>query len=718
MDDLTELQNTGYIIARVVIIDNCDDASRLSEVLSTTKYSQLNIAAYSKAEIDSELESSSFGENLSKSAFKTSIAGGRSVLHHYLYRDALTIPGSVVWVLDDDMRLSYLSNDMKIGKISAPQIVSEVIRLKKVGAAIGALRITGTPPIPGISTLRTQLLDIYYNLNKPPNSLPLESDLAYYSWSILSKEREYFYDYSQSHYSHLEFPSWANFHGTNSLPNILQGKANTRPRVWPAEVDNKLGFIPLGGSYLVLNPECLHEFPVVSPSISGIRGRRGDTFWGILNRYIRGRAINQCDLAIRQDRGSDSPHKFSLDHLFSDFVGSSFVRSMNTYYCTQEEFQGTLPARVRLSIGQDAVDAIVEQFRVHLEERRIQFLLNSYRIQGILNALKQLNAFKQNRFQTRELVGRFEPQFSTDQINEFNDRLRNFDKTDLEEFLASLKRSVKSYRQSSKTMEYDDDFISYSKGIVANLVPLKDLTYLGEGREGIVWSDGKYAYKHLRFGWSQFEQSHSEFLRHIILQQDISNHLVRLEQIIEDNGEIIFKTERYDGDVYVGGFLEDIIQLLRDCKTNQVVISNFHPHNLIVGSQGLKFCDIGSSIVPINDAEFLQMAKRAFLTYRFHFRNDLSEIMARSLYDDSIPELSGFNLFLKVFDISTKANVLDERLIELIKSKQPSRLLDYGCGKGLISEKLVKAGIEVMAYDIDKSIIERNKQRDTPVKYV
>lgn len=719
LDDLAELQGKEEFIARVVIVDSSDETSSLMEISSNTRYSMLEIIIHSRVEIDSVFRSNGFGDYLTSREFGDSIAGGRSVLHHYLFKESMKVPGSIVWVIDDDIRLSYLSKDRKKRKLLASQILDEAVRLKKMGVAIGALRITGDPPIPGISTLRTQLLDIYYNLSKSVSNLQSISHLADYSWSILSGYSEYFYDYSQSHYSHLEFPSWNNHHDTDSLLQIVQGKALTRPRFWPAELSDTLDFVPLGGSYLVLNPECLRDFPVISPNIDGINGRRGDTFWGILNRYIRGRAVVQCDIAVQQVRNFENSSALSLDLLFSDFIGSSFVRSISKYYYQQEKRMGTLPARVRLTIDEKSIDDIIRQFEVHLKERCIQYNLNAYRIQGILGALKQLRAFDQDLYQIRELVQHLGDLFSTSQIEQFSEKLGNVNRTALNDFLNSLKPNVKSYRQSFELADYDDDaFILYSRRMTSKLAPYRKLTYLGKGREGVVWTDGKYAYKHFKFGWSQFEQGHGNFLTEHILQQEVSDKLVKLKQIIEDDGELVFKVELYAGDAYKGGNLIDITRLLRDCKKNNIAISNFHPHNLIVGTDGLKFCDIGRSIVPLNDREFMQMAKRAFLTYRFHFREDLDEIMARALYDESIPELFGFDLFIRSLEWSTKTAVLDNCLIELVRLRKPSRLMDYGCGKGQISDELSRIGIDTVAYDIDDSIIQRNKQRGSSVKYI
>ena len=719
LDDLVDMQESKNSISRVVIIDNTGDSQGLMDRLSSTKYSCLNMITRSHAEIDPVLDSAGFGSHTTKEEFANSISGGRSVLHNFLYNESTKIPGSTVWVIDDDIRLSYLSSHGRKEKLNASRITSEIVRLKETGVAVATMRVTGDPPIPGMSTLRTQLLDIYYTLSASEVNSEIKPRFVKNMQSLLFGFNEYYYDYSQSHYSHLELPSYVDLSDKDSFFQILTGRNLTRPSVLPVGNNLKLNFVPMGGSYLVLNRDCLRDFPVISPKMDGVTARRGDTFWGILNRYVRGRIVVQCNLAVQHARDIEDTRSLSLGQLFSDFIGSAFIRAINEYYSQQEESLGKLPARIRLTIDEASRDVIITQFLECLKERRIQYILNAYRIQGIFTALKQLKAFDKNPFRIRELVDRLEESFSDSEIYRFSERLAETDMAELDDFLVCLKSYVKSYRSSFRLTETDDDaFVSYSRRVTSKIVGIEKLEYLGKGREAIVWSKGGYAYKHFRSGWSQFERGHCDFLKKHILQREISKHLVRLEQVLENNGNVVFKVERVSGGPYRGGFLEDIIALIQDCQNENIAISNFHPHNLIISEAGLKFCDIGRSIIPSNNREFLQMAKRAFLTFRFHFREDLDEIMERALYDESIPELFGFDLFLKSLKKLTKAAVLDRTIVEHVKSMKSSSLIDYGCGKGQIGEELAKDGVDVTAYDIDDTLIRKNKQRRSRVRYI
>ena len=72
--------------------------------------------------------------------------------------------------------------------------------------------------------------------------------------------------------------------------------------------------------------------------------------------------------------------------------------------------------------------------------------------------------------------------------------------------------------------------------------------------------------------------------------------------------------------------------------------------------QGLRLIDYGSDLVPVDDSEFEQMCRRAFLTYRFPFRSDLKQLMTESLTNPRLPELTGLDQFRRALD----ARGLDE----------------------------------------------------------
>ena len=95
------------------------------------------------------------------------------------------------------------------------------------------------------------------------------------------------------------------------------------------------------------------------------------------------------------------------------------------------------------------------------------------------------------------------------------------------------------------------------------------------------------------------------------------------------------------------------------------------------------------------------MCKRAFLTYRWHFRKDLKELLTKSLKDRDLPELFGFEYFRAALEVKDIHELIDPHLISLIELSGASEILDYGCGSSIISDKLANLGKRVLAYDID-----------------
>lgn len=718
LENLNCIQSEGGLIARVVLLDNTTETEHLLDIVGQEKYTSLALKVVSRDNVQRAIEEGGFSQSVTFPEYSESISGGRTVLHYYLYNEMGKVPNGVGWVIDDDIRLSYLSEDEEQRLLTASEITTEVVRLREMGAAIAALRITGDPPVPGMSLLRTQLLDLYYNLGMIDSGTALSRRIIYHRRCFLSSLGEYFYDYSTNHYSHLEFPSFREIQPRDSLLQLTYGKAVTRPRLYPAEVSEDLEFVPLGGSYFVLNPECLRDFPVISPEVNGLRGRRGDTLWGILNRYVRGRSVVQSSLAVQQARLVQGQNILSPDRFFSDIVGSAFVRALSRCYLALEVQLGELPARVPLTLTKQMRSQIIAEFENHLSNRRVQFLLNAYRIQGLLHAIRHSKAFDSGLHDIQELVLSLEDTFSDASIREFSKNLDDIDQELVDSFLVGLKGRVKSFRGCFEPIGDSARSFTYSRDTVSALTSQDRLEYLGSGREAHVWTDESHAYKHMRYGWSQFQSGQAAFLRERILQRHISDKIARLDEIIERNEQLVFRTELCRGEAYSGGYLKDIIKIVGDCRKSGIAITNFHPDNLIVTADGLKFCDLGRSLVPLTEREFEHMARRAFLTYRFHFRDDLDDLIARSLYDKSMPEMVGFDLFLDSLNNTTKSQVLDELLLRLIRLKSPATVMDYGCGKGPISERLAADGIEVVAFDIDSSLIQQDRLRHTPVWYI
>ena len=184
-----------------------------------------------------------------------------------------------------------------------------------------------------------------------------------------------------------------------------------------------------------------------------------------------------------------------------------------------------------------------------------------------------------------------------------------------------------------------------------------------------------------------------------------------------DGDHVVAVYPHEEGTKYEGGHLDALLTLLRETRHAGVACRNVHPDNLLVTSGGVKFVDYGSDIVPINDHEFEQMCRRTFLTYRFPFRSDLKRLMTRALTDSTMPELAGFDQFLKALDPRGLEELYYRPMVDMVAAEAPTVVLDYGCGKGQLTEELVHRGIRAIGYDPDPDSIARWWQYDSKAEY-
>jgi len=193
-------------------------------------------------------------------------------------------------------------------------------------------------------------------------------------------------------------------------------------------------------------------------------------------------------------------------------------------------------------------------------------------------------------------------------------------------------------------------------------------------------------------------------------------HICRLEKIICSNGNLVLVMEYVFGNKYEGGQLDSIRNMLLELKNNELIFTNICPDNLRINSESIKLIDLGHSWFSFSENEFRKMCIRAYLTYRYHFKSNLKELMNIAMVDESIDELSELNFFLRSLEKTSKREMLDPPVIELCNNY--NEIFDFGCGRGSISERLVKNGKKVIGYDIDCEVIQKNKSMKQSAKYI
>ena len=196
----------------------------------------------------SDVEEGILSVTLEQLSGRKSIAASRTMLQHYHYIEAKPQPGAVVWILDDDVRLDSLAYGMD-GHTQPGEVdyVSAIMQLRDIGNEVVIGEVTGDPPLPALSCVRTQLVDLYHNLQQlaglgPDTPFP---DRSGENKLARLDMRDYYYDLSRSEIGHLESLFWYEAalssplagdvfeEMVSRLPEILGGRQVFRPLVHP-----------------------------------------------------------------------------------------------------------------------------------------------------------------------------------------------------------------------------------------------------------------------------------------------------------------------------------------------------------------------------------------------------------------------------------------------------------------------------------------------------
>ena len=145
--------------------------------------------------------------------------------------------------------------------------------------------------------------------------------------------------------------------------------------------------------------------------------------------------------------------------------------------------------------------------------------------------------------------------------------------------------------------------------------------------------------------------------------------------------------------------------MLRECRKVGVVHSDINPSNVRVTASGLRLIDYGRDIQPYTELGFQHMARRVFLSWRWHHCYRLAELRRQSLWNEKLPELAGFECYFRALD-NTSVPKLVWPLVEKMLSSARSleRVLDYGCGKGAFVARLAELAGTVTGYDPDSGL--------------
>ena len=313
------------VTLKVLLLENglrepqCRD--ELWKVVDRALSRGLDINVKTLEQQDADVEAGVFVLEREQSCERKSIALARTMLQHHLYLEAKPRLGAVVWIVDDDIVLDGLGYGAD-GSIETVEFdyVAAIKRLKDTGSTVALGEVTGDPPLPSLSCVRTQLVDLYHNLHQlaalgPRARYPNRKDE---NREVRLSRRDYYYDLSRGETDHLEMPFWyetsrgemevgqAFEEMVSRLPAMLSGSQVFRPLVQTVRAHDPSGLsssVNRGPSTLVFDVEALRSFPNTVPTIRGSDTRRGDMVWSLLNRFAGGRRIVQAHFPVRQVRG-------------------------------------------------------------------------------------------------------------------------------------------------------------------------------------------------------------------------------------------------------------------------------------------------------------------------------------------------------------------------------------------------------------------------------
>ena len=754
------LVGRGGVSLKVVLLENGghDPVSRqaLRDTVDKATEHGLVVVVKTLEEQTEGIEAGVFAATAEQLSRRKSIALSRTMLQHYLFLEAKPLPGAVVWILDDDVVLEGLAHGAE-GSLESQDVdyVSEIRRLKDSGASIVLCEVTGDPPLPALSCIRTQLVDLYHNLYRlaamsPDWPFP---DLRDDNRLARMENPDYYYDLSSSGTSHLERPFWYEPTGQNStagevfremvarLPGILGGVQVFRPLV-QSEQDGAgsvaSSSINRGPATLVFDLQALREFPNAVPAVDGADIRRSDMVWSLLNRYAGAREVLQAHLPVRQIRNA-APSEWSVRGSFStmeqDLLGYALYSSLRDLLQLKAMNHQTGRGMPRGSRYLEFTDAEVgmaaELFRGYLAGRLSSFDISFIRILGLISALKsffQLPAdagqdpwwlerreFANSLEDLRRFVTDLEAIYTDEQLHEFRRRVTGINSTVVEDFLRQLPEIIERHRTGTSLplealQQAAEEYVraEFSTG---------SLRCLGAGEEGVVLTDGRLVYKYFHYWKARDRSERIAFLKSLVGKVSGYRSLPDLLEVREQGEHVVAVYPYEEGTKYEGGHLEDLLIILRETRQAGIACRNIHPDNLLATSSGLKFIDYGSDIIPWDESEFEQMCRRAYLTYRFPFRSDLRLLMTDSLTDVSLPELTGLEYFRKAVDPRRLDELYYRPMADLIAAESPDSVLDYGCGDGRLAATLADWGIHVTGYDPDPTMISRCLDRRGQATY-
>ncbi len=450
LEDLAQLRTQPFLPRLIaVVLENGAPPAELRATINRVRALGLEIALVSEQRQRDDTSRGAFGSSDSRPPGQVGIAQSRTMLQRYLGQLMLELPGSVAWILDDDMRLDE--------RVSAFLPWLPRFRGDGVHVLIGAHE--GSPPNPPINGLRVQLVDLWANLRwlqglPPSSALP---DRGASNSALRRRYPDYYYDLSRKHTAHLESVHWITpaYQGEtvehvvrrliDGSLSLLQGATLTRPVLVEMPADPLTAARPSvnrGGSTFVLDHRALTEAPNIVVWLNGKEARRSDMVWAIINRYARGLTIKSVAFPVRHVERTSQQPKLDLHKVTAEIVGSAFYGAFTEQLATTEAHD--------LRFTEDEIRHICEAVDEHIARRLRALSLTFHRGRGLIHALGHLD----HAAELQELLSHLRRWFSPEMFEDISNGVRTVRQDDFQAFLRSLRSEADRYADTSADVDF------------------------------------------------------------------------------------------------------------------------------------------------------------------------------------------------------------------------------------------------------------------------
>lgn len=653
---------------------------------------------------------------------KKTIATARTLLHQFVHEVARRNPQSIAWILDDDNRLPE----------DVSSIVQAITRAREGDFDVAIGSVFGAPPIPAATTSRTQLLDIACFLlgaaaHDQADPVP-DANAANAQWK--ANRRDYYYDLARSETDRLETPFVPPLTGmtveegfrelARRAPRIFAGEAVTRPVDAPTGdiVENAQPSRLRGGNTLVFRTDLLREVPNLSPRWNGKHVRRSDMIWATEATFRRSAKVLGVPFALEQDRSADVPTDNPVQSLLEDIFGYAFFRAYEERF-EERDSSSTEP----LTEGERKT--IQQRFRKFAEERFSAFRLAFHRARGLAMVLRRC-VYGDAAFRPwwlddprlspsveswRSFVHALEDRLTLEHLHAFESAFVNgLQNVEVEEFVEGqntwfAKKSLVA-PTSTLTSWYDENRIQRARALVGTYLHRDVEEVLGLGAEGVVLRAGDSVWK-IFDGWTNDERTQSLPLLQALATRPRIPALPQITEVYDWPESVVLETVFEPSCAYAGGHGPALFASLKSLVEAGFVHTNVQPDNLRVTANGLQIVDLGRSLQTHSDALEEAMIRRAFLSWRFSFRDDLKTLLRRSNKETDFAELVGWRGLLRALRDEHPKQRLDKRIDDWLRRLDVPRLLDYGCGKPRCFHQDAATNAHIVAFDPLEELRER-----------